>query len=394
MPYIDLNAARISYGPYNTLSAGTGFTWSAWYFDSTGTSDAGARLLVAAADSTVVSAAGRLIIFRPNADNRTFTTRWGTNGSPVSTDPKVTLQGRTWQYLTITKAPGNVGVNFYTNGAFDGTGSALTSSTDANRPYVEVGRDACASGSTTDNYLSGKVDEMQLSNTVRDSNWVKLNFQTQCNATVAACPSVSPVVLGITQSNIPGAENYATWSHHRQIGINTNPGSFGGANLTAPVAKFPLLVRLTPAQADVFAQAAANGADIRFTKADGVTRLPHQRERWDATNKLAEFWVLVDSVKANSQSNVIQMYWGKSGAADSSSGTQVFATANHFQAVFHLNENAGDTAQDATGKFRGVPIGTAADQSWAAFRGSSSAALPRISAGTARTSPREAPIAW
>ncbi|HAO99917.1 MAG TPA: hypothetical protein DCQ83_07725 [Fibrobacteres bacterium] len=42
------------------------------------------------------------------------------------------------------------------------------------------------------------------------------------------------------------------------------------------------------------------------------------------------------------------MYWGKSGAADSSSGTSVFDTANGFQAVWHMSKGDTTSESDAT----------------------------------------------
>ena len=132
-------------------------------------------------------------------------------------------------------------------------------------------------------------------------------------------------------------ETYSTWAHYKEVTVNTTSA---GANVAGGVGKFPLLVRLTSANADVFTQAAANGADIRFTKADGVTRLPHQRERWDAANQVAEFWVLADTVMGNA-SNTVRMYWGKGAAADSSNGGQVFTAANGFVSVWHMGDSSG-----------------------------------------------------
>ena len=139
-------------------------------------------------------------------------------------------------------------------------------------------------------------------------------------------------------------ENYATWAGHQDVTINTTSDTAnGGANVSATVTNFPTLVRLTSAQAAVFSGAAAGGTDIRFTAADGTTRLAHQTERWDAANQLAEFWVLVPSIAGNAMTT-IRIYWGKSGAADSSNGTVVFDTTNGFQAVYHMNK--GDTTAE------------------------------------------------
>lgn len=69
-------------------------------------------------------------------------------------------------------------------------------------------------------------------------------------------------------------ENYTTWPYYKNITLNT---SASGANVAGNVARFPVLVRLTPTDS-------VNGIkpeNVRFTKADGVTRLKHQVERMD-----------------------------------------------------------------------------------------------------------------
>ena len=136
-----------------------------------------------------------------------------------------------------------------------------------------------------------------------------------------------------------GQEDYTQWSESRNVYINT---SGSGANTSADVTKFPLLVRLDATNFDEgFAEARNDGADIRFTKAGDAVRFPHQIERWDATAKKAEIWVLVDSIKANSRTQFIRMHWGKADAADSSSGTAVFDSTNGFIGVWHLGDSTG-----------------------------------------------------
>jgi hypothetical protein len=137
-------------------------------------------------------------------------------------------------------------------------------------------------------------------------------------------------------------ENYSTtWTQHKNIVINSV-----AAALTFNVTGFPLLVRLDSTQAAIFTQAKTGGADLRFTKADNTTRLPHQIESWNATTKTATIWVLVDTVKANISNQALRMHWGNSAAADSSNGAQVFKTSGGFQAVWHMNGTADET--DAT----------------------------------------------
>jgi hypothetical protein len=168
----------------------------------------------------------------------------------------------------------------------------------------------------------------------------------------ARSAALAALVLAFTLK----ADNYSQWGYFKNIVLNSKAT---GANVTNTVRKIPLLIRLTSANAgDVFDSAQASGQDIRFAGAAGK-HLPYQIERWNKASKLAEIWVLADSVKGNDSSAAIAMYWGMKTASDSSSGPSVFDTANGFQAVYHLSEPTGDTAYDATiNHYNGVPKDT------------------------------------
>jgi len=153
--------------------------------------------------------------------------------------------------------------------------------------------------------------------------------------------------LGILGVCAPMAqENYSTaWSGHKNVIVNTSLIQ-GGAGIATTLTNFPVLVRFGSADSAIFTQAKAGGADLRFTKANNTTRLPHQIESWNATTRTAAVWVLMDSVKALLNSQHIRLHYGNSAAADSSSGPQVFRTTNGFQAVWHMSGTADET--DAT----------------------------------------------
>jgi hypothetical protein len=158
-------------------------------------------------------------------------------------------------------------------------------------------------------------------------------------------------VLGLLGYGV-SQESYGTWRAYREVTLNTT-SSGGGAGVSGKQTNFPVLVRLTSAQDSVFIQSQGSGGDIRFTKADGTTRLKHQIERWDSAGRAAEVWVLLDSVSGNG-STLFRMYYGKAGAADSSNGPAVFS--HNFQGVFHLGEATGDTVRDASvNRFKGIP---------------------------------------
>src|SRR6185295_11505385 len=129
-------------------------------------------------------------------------------------------------------------------------------------------------------------------------------------------------------------DDYSTWTRHKNVIMNT---SSSGAKVIPNVFNFPVLVRLGAADTAIFAQAAGNGSDIRFSKSNLTVHLSYQIEKWDSAGKSAAIWVLVDTILGNINNQRIRMHWGKSGAADSSNGAAVFKTANGFQAVWHMN---------------------------------------------------------
>jgi len=141
------------------------------------------------------------------------------------------------------------------------------------------------------------------------------------------------------------------WTHKTKITINT---SAAGITLNKDVMGFPILVRLNTENFS-FEQAEEDGSDIRFTKVDGVIPLFYEIERWNSALSVAEVWVRVDTIFADSNSQSILMYTGNSEAKSLSDGNKVFDSTNGFRSVWHLGGNTtSSTVQDAAGNFDGV----------------------------------------
>ncbi|MGA3050673.1 MAG: DUF2341 domain-containing protein, partial [Chitinispirillaceae bacterium] len=131
---------------------------------------------------------------------------------------------------------------------------------------------------------------------------------------------------------------YSGWSHYQDYIMN--PRATG---ITTNQINFPVLLRLTSANSAVF-----NGVtpgiggipnDIRFAKGNNLNMgYRYQVERWDTTDKLAEIWVLIDTVFSGSTAQGIRMYWGNDTAQFLSSGPAVFNAGNGFRAVWHLQD--------------------------------------------------------
>jgi autotransporter-associated beta strand protein len=160
----------------------------------------------------------------------------------------------------------------------------------------------------------------------------------------------SPVIYtvtaqnGTTQAYTVTVQSYDTWAHSGSFFISTTPD---GANIATGAAEtnFPLLVRFNSTNFN-FAEAESDGRDLRFTTAAGAN-LQYQIEQWDAANSVAAVWVKIPSIAANARQE-IRMYWGKSGVASQSSGTNVFNAANGYASVIHMNETVSDSAGTLT----------------------------------------------
>ncbi|MFP4417987.1 MAG: DUF2341 domain-containing protein [Chitinivibrionales bacterium] len=137
-----------------------------------------------------------------------------------------------------------------------------------------------------------------------------------------------------------GGEDYSTWRYSKTISCNTTRS---GVYMREDITWFPLLVELNPDVFD-FGQALANGDDLRFSNKDG-SHLYYEIEEYNADSGRASIWVLVDTLSANSITDIV-MHWGKQDAVNHSQGTGVFSAQAGYNAVYHLNES-GDVFRNA-----------------------------------------------
>lgn len=131
------------------------------------------------------------------------------------------------------------------------------------------------------------------------------------------------------------------WKHSRSIVLNT---SATGAAVSGDVYGFAVLLRFNTDNFD-FSEAAQDGSDMLFLR-NGYP-LPFEIERWDAVLQHAELWVKVDTIFGDDSVQSIDMYWGNSGAMNSSSSS-VFDVADGFEGVWHLGEAEDGLVRDAT----------------------------------------------
>ncbi|MDB5047746.1 MAG: repeat-containing protein [Fibrobacteres bacterium] len=182
-----------------------------------------------------------------------------------------------------------------------------------------------------DSVAVGEVDSLQYGNTGHTFAPVTFAWGLQV-AAEAATPAPAP---------------YLAWTHTRTLSLNTTAS---GSGISGNVARFPLLVRLSPSLLD-FSSVRSGGADLRFTDEAGKP-LPCEIQHWDAPAAAAEAWVLVDTVYGNSRGK-LRMYWGGPANAAASPAGSVFTLADGYAGAWHLDEDPTGAApqwRDASGR--------------------------------------------
>lgn len=141
------------------------------------------------------------------------------------------------------------------------------------------------------------------------------------------------------------------WSHRKKLGFDTTAS---GTAIKEDVAQLPLLVRLHSGNF-TFSEAKPDGADLRFFAADGKTPLKYHIENFDAANELANFWVALPKLSANSNKDAITVAWGNPKAADASDARGTYDAAQIF--VLHFGDAEG--VRDATSNANHAKVSSA-----------------------------------
>lgn len=152
--------------------------------------------------------------------------------------------------------------------------------------------------------------------------------------------------------------------HASMLSINA---SVGNGNIRDTLLRFPLPLQLT---ADNFEFSGATPSALKFVSASGRS-LPYEVETWDATTKIANLWLLPDTVQGLVDNQMIRMYWG--GAVQPSLGS-VFDNADGWEGAWHLRQ----TLKDAT-PAHNTAAGSAAGLSGWTSNGTGTLELPGLS---------------
>ena len=132
-----------------------------------------------------------------------------------------------------------------------------------------------------------------------------------------------------------------SWAHKKKLGFDTTTT---GVELSGDVSQMPLLIRLHSGNFS-FADAKADGADLRFFAADDKTPLKFHIEQYDQANELAIVWVQMPKLSASSKTDTVWMHWGNPDAAAASDMKGTYDASQILD--FHFSDKEG--VKDATG---------------------------------------------
>lgn len=139
------------------------------------------------------------------------------------------------------------------------------------------------------------------------------------------------------------------WSMRKElVGVDVA----GGPDLAAPLAGFPVPIRLTRDNFD-FDKARHDGSDLIVSDGNGLL-LPHEIERWDAEAGKAVIWVRLDALAALRADRKLVLHWGRPESVPVAGGAGVFRAEDGFLGVWHLSDRSADNrVMDSRGKFDG-----------------------------------------
>jgi len=151
----------------------------------------------------------------------------------------------------------------------------------------------------------------------------------------------------------------AGWSKRQKLTIDHS-------KIDDDLTDFPVKV-IVPSDNPIFNTAKSDGADVRFTAADGETLLKFEREVHDTTEKIAVYHVKIPSVSSTSDTD-FYLYYGNASASDASSPNDVWDS--NYKLVLHMGPSLEDSTSNGNdGTNYGTTLGLASDGYYRSFDG-------------------------
>ncbi len=179
-------------------------------------------------------------------------------------------------------------------------------------------------------FLDGFLDEIRISRTARSVAWLQTCHSNQVAPGVFSSFAATEAAAGTDPNRPAWPASLMAWSFRQRVTVNS-------AQVPGVLADFPVVMTETNVTAGLWAHAQADGGDIRFTAADGLTRISHEIEAFDAGAKRLTIWLGIPSLTP-AANTPLYMYYGSrtAGGADPDG-----VWTNHFSLVQHLNEASG-----------------------------------------------------
>jgi len=262
---------------------------------------------------------------------------WFTSGS-VSGG---TVSTATWYHYVATVDGSSS--SLYIDGSQAASTGSRTISTDSN-PVIIGGQEN--DGTNIPSQLwDGYIDEVRVSSIARPASWIATEYANQNSPSTfssvageetAPCtppPTTPPTPTATPTPSPPWFNCY--WPYRKNITINKTAVSGTQTN-------FPVLINLS-SDADLHNHTRSDGYDILFTKEDGQTEIPYEREYFNKATGTLTAWVKVPQIQS-SANTTIYMYYGFLSSPDKASPPNVWD--GNYAGVWHLSSNFNDSTSN------------------------------------------------
>ncbi len=171
------------------------------------------------------------------------------------------------------------------------------------------------------------------------------------------------LILSVLSSQAWGSWWNDSWGYAKELTLDTTAT---GLPIDAPIKDVPVLVRLHAGNFGYFLDLKADGSDLRFIGANGLTPLPFHVEKLDPVNELGFVWVRVPTLTPQSRSN-IRFYYGNPTAVTAADAAATYDSNQVL--VYHFSEPGG-IPKDQTANANN-PLDSTASTNVAGFIGGS-----------------------
>ena len=178
----------------------------------------------------------------------------------------------------------------------------------------------------------GVLDEVRLSSTIRTSDWIVTEYNSQ-----SAPDSFYLVSYEESQDNVSPFDN--GWSYRKKIAIDhTKVANTDQTDFPVLISTTDLDWRDTGSGGQV---GQTDGGDFLFTTSDGLTKLHHEIDRYDNTTGELVAWVRIPTLSASTDTE-IYLYYGNASAVDQANSGGVWSSS--YTGVWHLGDGDSTAA--------------------------------------------------